>query len=192
MAEHRQHLKIFVARHKEWIGRVGADLLAKKGRSLDQFLADLVRPGFKFDEITLLCFARMHHKHIFIMMESRFWTTRRDNDVSQCYLKFGYIGNLLFVPIMHESVQCRKFLDGARCVHLYLPKRSSAQQHDRKNAQIAPAIETITIDEDTSFPDHNEAKLHSDLRDCVNDVFDAILGHSPSDIPNGIMPPAAP
>ena len=34
--------------------------------------------------------------------------------------------------------------------------------------------------------------MHSDLRDCVNDVFEAILGHSPSDIPNGIMPPAAP
>ena len=126
MAEHWQHLKIFVARHKEWIGRVGADLLVKKGRTLDQYLADLVRPGFKFDEIAFLYFALIHHKHIFIMMESRFWTTRRDNDVSQCYLKFGYIGNLLFVPIMHESVQCRKFPDGAHCVHLYLPKRSSA------------------------------------------------------------------
>ena len=160
MAEHRQHLKIFVAHHKEWIGWVGVDLLVKKGHTLDQYLADLVRPGFKFDEIALLCFARMHHKHIFIMMESRFWTTRRDNDVSQYFLKFGYIGNLLFVLIMHESVQCHKFPDGARCVHLYLPKRSSARQHERKNAQIAPAIETITIDKDTSFPDQNEAKLH--------------------------------
>ena len=192
MAEHRQHLKIFVTHHKEWIGQVGADLLVKKSHTLDQYLADLVRPGFKFDEIALLCFACMHHKHIFIMMESRFWTTRRDNDVLQCYLKFGYIGNLLFVPNMHESVQCQKFPDGARCVHLFLPKRSSAPQRDRKNAQIAPAIETITINEDTTFPDHKEAKLHSDLRDCVNDVFEAILGHSPSDISNGIMPPAAP
>ena len=122
MAEHWQHLKIFVTRHKEWIGRVGVDLLAKKGHTLDQYLADLVRPGFKFDEIALLCFALMHHKHIFIMMESRFWTTRRDNDMLQCYLKFGYIGNLLFLLIMHESVQCRKFPDGTRCIHLFLPK----------------------------------------------------------------------
>ena len=192
MAEHWQHLKIFVAHHKEWIGWVGVDLLVIKGHILDQYLADFVRPGFKFDEIALLYFARIHHKHIFIIMESRFWTTRRDNDMSQCYLKFGYIGNLLFVLITHESVQCCKFPDGARCLHLYLPKRSSARQRDRKNVQIAPAIETITIDEDTSFPDHKEAKLHPDLRDCVNDVFEAILGHSPSDIPNGIMPPAAP
>ena len=64
MAEHRQHLKNFVASLKDWIGRVGKNLLAKKGCTVDQYVLDIVKPGFKFDEIALLCFARMHHKHI--------------------------------------------------------------------------------------------------------------------------------
>ena len=132
MAEHHQHLKTFVLGHKDWIGRVGEKLLAKKGRSVDKYVADLVKPGFKFDEIALLCLARMHHKHVFILMEGHFWTTRRDNDVTQCYLKFGFIGNLLFVPLMHESVTCRRFPDDTHCVNLFLPKRCSLRQLDWK------------------------------------------------------------
>ena len=187
MAEHCQHLKTFVIGHKDWIGRVGEKLLAKKGRTVDEYIADLVKPGFKFDEIALLCFARMHHKHVFILMEGHFCTTR-DNDVSQCYLKFGFIGNLLLVPLLHESVVCRRFPDDTRCVNLFLPKHCSLRQLDRKKTQQSSSVTTT---EESSFIDDKESKLHSDLRECVNDVFEAILGQSPPHIPNGTIGPAA-
>ena len=35
-----------------------------------------------------------------------------DNDITRCDLKFGFVGHLLFVPLMHESVLIRKFKDG--------------------------------------------------------------------------------
>ena len=188
MAEHRQHLKTFVIRHKDWIGRVGEKLLAKKGHTVDEYVADMVKPGFKFDEIALLCFARMHHKHVFILMEGHFWTTRRDTDVAQCYLKFGFIGNLLFVPLMHESVVCRCFPDDTRCVNLFLPKHCSLRQIDRKKTKKSCPETTI---KESSLLDEEEYKLHSDLRECVNDVFEAILGQSPPHIPNGTIAAAA-
>ena len=186
MVEHGQHLKTFILGHKDWIGGVGEKLLAKKGCTVDQYIADLVKPGLKFDEIALLCFAQVHYKHVYILMEGCFWTTRRDNDVVQCYLKFSYIGNLLFVPHMHESVKCRKFPDDTH-VNLFLPKRCSLRQLDQKKTQKSSSETTI---QESSLFDDKEAKLHSDLRECVNDVFEAILGQSPPHIPNGTIGPA--
>ena len=130
----------------------------------------------------------MHHKHVFILMEGRFWTTKRDNDVVQCYLKFGFIGNLLFVPLMHESVTCRRFPDDTHCVNLFLPKHYSLRQLDRKKTQ--KSLSETTIEESSLFND-KEAKFHSDLRECVYDVFEAILGQSPPHIPNGTIGLAA-
>ena len=53
-------------------------------------------------------------------MDGRYWTSRKDNDVTCCDLKFGYVGNLLFVPLLHESAVNRHFKDGTRCVNMFL------------------------------------------------------------------------
>ena len=104
MAQQRMPLKAFILEHRDWIESIGSDLLQRKGRTVDQYLKDLIKPGFKFDELALVIFIRMHHKHIFVLMEGRYWTSREDNDVTRCDLKFGFVGNLQFVPLMHESV----------------------------------------------------------------------------------------
>ena len=75
---------------------------------------DFIKPGFKFNELALLAFVRMHHKHIFVLMDGRYWTSRKDNDVTHCDLKFGYVGTLLFVPLLHKSAVNRHFKDGTR------------------------------------------------------------------------------
>ena len=155
MAQQRNHLKVFVENHSEWIREVGGELIRKKGQNFDDYLKDMVKPGFKFDEITLLCFARMHHKHIFVLMEHRFWTTRRDNDVRQCYMKFAYTGNLLFLPIMHESERVRKFHDQTRAVMLFLPKRVSARN---KAAPSQGEMEEKKIECSEGFPENNSLK----------------------------------
>ena len=38
----------------------------KKGTTVDQYIGDLTKPGFKFDELALLIFTQMYHKHIFV------------------------------------------------------------------------------------------------------------------------------
>ena len=125
-------------------------------------------------------------------MEGCFWTSRRDNDVTQCYLKFGFIGNLLFVPLPHESAQCQRFPDDTHAVTLFFPKRVSQRQQDRKKAEAIRCPDEITLDAENELLDDKEAQLHADLRDSVNDVFEAILGQSVDDIPNSTGEPAVP
>ena len=56
-----------------------------------------------------------------------------DNDITRCDLKFGFVGNVLFVPLMHESVQIRKFKDGTQAVNIFyvqgLKERLKANQN---------------------------------------------------------------
>ena len=103
MAQQRASLKGFVLEHKDWIEKVGGELIHHKGRSVDEYILDFIKLGFKFDELALLAFVRMHHKHIFVLMDGHYWTSRKDNDVTRCDLKFGYVGKLLFVPLLHKK-----------------------------------------------------------------------------------------
>ena len=123
MNQQRAPLKAFLLDHKDWLEKVGGDLIRRKGRTVDEYILDFIKPGFKFDELALLAFVRMHHKHIFVLMDGRYWTSRKDNDVTRCDLKFGYVGNLLFVPLLHESAVHRRFKDGTRCVNMFLRPR---------------------------------------------------------------------
>ena len=123
MNQQRAPLKAFLLDHKDWLEKVSGDLIRRKGRTVDEYILDFIKPGFKFDELALLAFVRMHHKHIFVLMDGRFWTSRKDNDVTRCDLKFGYVGNLLFVPLLHESAVHRRFKDGTRCVNMFLRPR---------------------------------------------------------------------
>ena len=145
MAQQRVPLKAFVLGHRDWIESVGGDLLHRKGRTVDQYIADLIRPGFKFDELALLICTRMHHKHIFVLMEGRFWTSHMDNDVTRCDLKFGFVGNLLFVPLMHESVHIRKFKDGTRAVNIFLRPRPERRVKSKPRYSINLSQECIDV-----------------------------------------------
>ena len=123
MNQQRAPLKAFLLDHKDWLDKVSGDLIRRKGRTVDEYIFDFIKPGFKFDELTLLAFVRMHHKHIFVLMDGHYWTSRKDKDVTCCDLKFGYIGNLLFVPLLHEGAVHRHFMDGTRCVNMFLRPR---------------------------------------------------------------------
>ena len=44
-------LETWIPKHKTWIMCISADILNMKKRSVDDYLHDLVQPGFKWDEI---------------------------------------------------------------------------------------------------------------------------------------------
>ena len=64
MTQQRVPLKAFLLEHKDWIEKVGGELIRRKGRTVDEYILDFSKPGFKFDKVALLAFVRMHHKHI--------------------------------------------------------------------------------------------------------------------------------
>ena len=92
------------------------------------------------------------------------------------------------MPLLHESVVCRRFPDDTHCINLFLPKGCSLRQLDRKKTQQSSSVTTT---EESSLINDKESKLHLDLRECVNDVFEAILGQSPPHIPYSTIGAAA-
>ena len=55
-----------------------------KKRCVDDYLHDLVQPGFKWDEIGVIILCRMFHLHLRILMENTFWILAIDNDLNTC------------------------------------------------------------------------------------------------------------
>ena len=78
-------------------------------------------------------------------MEGQFWTSRTDNDVTRCGLKFGFVGNLLFVPLMHESVLIRKFKDGTRAVNMFLHLRPERKVKSKPKYSINLSQECVDV-----------------------------------------------
>ena len=113
MAQHRQHMKGFIQNHYDWVHDVSIKILADRCMSVDQYLKELVKPGFKFDEVALVIFARMYHRHIFILMNGRYWTTRRDHDLSKCRFHLAFLGNLNFGIVRPKSEVGGRFCDGS-------------------------------------------------------------------------------
>ena len=119
MAQHRQHMKGFIKNHYDWVCDVSIRFLADKGMSVDEYLKEVVKPGFKFDEVALVIFARMYHRHIFVLMNGRYWTTRRDHDIGKCRFHFAFLGNLNFGIVRPKSEVGGRFCDGSRFYDMF-------------------------------------------------------------------------
>ena len=119
MVQHRQHMKGFIQNHYNWVHDVSIKFLADTCMSVDQYLKELVKPGFKFDEVALVIFARMYHRHIFILMNGRYWTTRRDHDLSKCRFHLVFLGNLNFGVVRPKAEVGGRFCDGSRFYDMF-------------------------------------------------------------------------
>ena len=87
---------MWIPKHKTWITHISADVLNMKKRSVDDYLNDLVQPGFKWDEIGVLMLCRMFHLHVRILMENTFWMSAVDNDLNTCKIYIAVTGQLTF------------------------------------------------------------------------------------------------
>ena len=105
----------FVAKKRSWIEQISGHLLGIKKRELDDYLSDFLRPDMPLDEIGILMFSRMMHKHCIIFFNDVWWTTRKDNDVSKVDCWLIYRGKCQYtdtIPLTKEEFQSRKkYLD---------------------------------------------------------------------------------
>ena len=72
----------FIVKKCDWIEKVSAPLLGVKKRSIDDYLAEFLNPNMPLDEIGILLFSRMMHKHVVVFFNDLYWTTRSDNDIT--------------------------------------------------------------------------------------------------------------
>ena len=100
----------FIKKKRDWIQDVSSYLLNIKKRALDDYLEDFLRPDMPLDEIGILLFARMMHKHVVVFFNEIWWTTRSDCEYkADCYLI--YRGKCQFsntIPLTAAEWDARK------------------------------------------------------------------------------------
>ena len=87
----------FIVKKRDWIEKVSAPLLGVKKRNIDDYLAEFLNPNMPLDEIGILLFSRMMHKHVVVFFNDLYWTTRSDNDITKCDCYLSYRGKCRYV-----------------------------------------------------------------------------------------------
>ena len=87
----------FIVKKHDWIEKVSAPLLGVKKRSIDDYLAEFLNPNMPLDEIGILLFSQMMHKHVVVFFNDLYWTTRSDNDITKCDCYLSYQGKCKYV-----------------------------------------------------------------------------------------------
>ena len=82
--------------HVNWIAAVGDSFLKHKGIRFDEYLDNLQNVAIPLDQLGILIYARMYHKHIAIVLSGNVWTTHKDNSLDHCELFLAYCGGVNF------------------------------------------------------------------------------------------------
>ena len=108
----------FIKKKTNWILLIASNLLDIKKRSLDDYLADCLHPEMPLDEIGIMMFARMMHKHVTVCFNDLLWMTRRDDDSTNVDCVLVYHGKCIYVPTVplssEEYLSKKQYLDTVR------------------------------------------------------------------------------
>ena len=73
----------FVSRKREWVEQISSHLHGLKKWQLEDYLAEFLKPDIPFDEVGILMFARMMHKHVAVYFNDLYWTKKVDHDCAK-------------------------------------------------------------------------------------------------------------
>ena len=91
-----KHLRTFLNKHIDWVGKVGKTVLSKKRLAVEDYANSLSEGEIPVDPLGLLCIARNWHIHIAIFLKKGVWTTRRDNSLYNVRIYLLYTGGFTF------------------------------------------------------------------------------------------------
>ena len=92
----RKELVSYIVKHKEYAAQIGKIIWERKKMDFDGYVATIALDQTPFDEVAIILSAHMYHIHICILMQGKYWTTRRDHDFKHCTLFLAYMGSLVF------------------------------------------------------------------------------------------------
>ena len=91
-----KHLRTFLNKHINWVGKVGKTVLSKKHIAVEDYANSLSEGEIPVDPLGLLCIARNWHIHIAVFLRKGVWTTRRDNSLYNVRIYLLYTGGFTF------------------------------------------------------------------------------------------------
>ena len=124
-------------------------------------MAEFLKPDIPFDEVDILMFARMMHKHVAVYFNDLYWTTRVDHDCAKCEAHFIYRGKSCYentIPLTTEEWEKRKD---------YLTAfNDNFKGRDSKDVQSTSAI--VGEVQKSEILDEDDAALMEDINDTFN------------------------
>ena len=161
-----------MSKKRDWIEKVSGYLLGIKKRSLDDYLGEFLRPDMPFDEIGILLFARMMHKHVVVFFNEIWWSTCSDNDYSKvdCYLI--YQGKCKFcdtIPLTSEEWDSRKEYSTSFGEHYF-------ETQDKLEKEFNANLHSTNEGEQADQDDSNEHSTKKDDNCTVQGRSLAVIG----------------
>ena len=155
----------FVEKKIDWIRQISAYLLGLKKRELEDYLAEFLKPENPLDEIGILMFARMMHKHVAVYFNDIYWTTRVDHDCSKCDAHLIYRGKCVY----EDSVQLTKDEWDKRKSYLEAFQKAyeDRDNQDPTNSVHSTTTHTVVGSIKTTEPDGEDALLQ-DLSESLD------------------------
>ena len=175
----------FVAEKRSWIEDISRNLLGIKKCELHDYLSDFLRPDMPLDEIGILMFSRIMHKHCVVFFNDLWWTTRKDNDLLKVDCWLIYRGKCQYTDNIHltkEEWEARKlYLESVEKHFFSNPDenlQSTTEESDKETCTLQK-MEVIGLIEKVENNDEDEL-----LKD-VESSFDVhIKRPSPNPNPN--------
>ena len=103
MNQFQAHMKDFTQRNIQWIEKVGRDVLDKSQLTVDSFVKGLIGGTIFFDELCLTVACRAFNVHCILLLDGTYWTTRPNNQLSDCLLRLAYVGEYGLKEICAEN-----------------------------------------------------------------------------------------
>ena len=103
MDQFQARMKDFTQRNIQWIKKVGRDVLDKSQLTVDSFVKGLIGGTIFFDELCLTVACRAFNVHCILLLDGSYWTTRPNNQLSDCLLRLAYVGDYGFKEICAEN-----------------------------------------------------------------------------------------
>lgn len=155
----------FIEKKMDWIRDISEYLLGMKKRELEDYLAEFLKPEHPLDEIGILIFARMMHKHVAVYFNDIYWTSRVDHDTSKCDAHLIYRGKCVY----EDTVKLSKDEWNARKEYLNNFKTAYAE---RSNHDVDKNVHSTTVHNIIGSVDKTEQDDEDALLKDVSESLD--------------------
>ena len=110
--------------HENFIRNIVSDLLQRKGLTVAEYCQNIVQLQWPLDEIALVLFAHLHKIHICVILEGKYWTTKRDESLKSANIYLVYCGKLHFFDTVWKGSLSEGLLNKSPAVTYYLRLKS--------------------------------------------------------------------
>ena len=93
----------FASNNTKWIEKVCVECLCRLQLTVRDFVKGLHNATILFDELCITVACRAFNVHCAVLLDGAYWSTRPNNDFTDCLLKIAYIGDFGFKELCTES-----------------------------------------------------------------------------------------